>query len=457
MPDEAQSARLRRWQAVTVATLFTGYAGYYVCRSNLSVASPLLLDEYGPAGLTKAHIGDVVSVGVLFYAIGKLFNGIAAEYVGGKRIFLFGMFASIACTVLFALAPLIAEPLAGTASRFGLPVAVLLPFFVVWAANRFVQSMGWGGLVQIAACWFTANRMATVMGVLCMSYLLGDAVARLYLGAAVRAGLGWQGVFFTAAATLGFVGCVSLFTLKGRPGQLGLPEPPPPPGNVYGSDAGRENISLGKLLKPLLASFTFWLVCLMNVGLTLIRETFNFWTPTYLKEVVKLDPGTAGMASLVFPLLGAASALFAGWLVDRLNGRYGLVVVSSLAGLIVALGALAWLPLDGRTWLALALIGAVAFFLLAPYTFCSGVLAVKLGGQRGGSTAAGIIDTAGYLGATLAGSGIGRLAQYYGWGTAFAALAGVAAVTMLVAGVYALRTPTDAPPQVEPDPDVNVS
>ncbi|QJW97640.1 MFS transporter [Frigoriglobus tundricola] len=445
MPDEA--ARLRRWQLVTVATLFTGYAGYYVCRSNLSVVSPLLLDEYGAAGLTKAHIGDIASMGVLLYAIGKTLNGVAAEYVGGKRIFLLGMFASVACTVLFALAPLVAAPLGGVASGFGLPVAVLLPFLLVWAANRFVQSMGWGGLVQIAARWFPASRMATVMGVLCMSYLLGDAAARLYLGGLVTAGLGWRGVFLASAATLGAIGGVSLFVLKNRPAALGLPEPPPPPGNVYGADAGHAPVSLRELLGPLCSSFTFWLVCLMNVGLTLVRETFNLWNPTYLKEVVKLDAGTAGMASLVFPLVGAGAALLAGWLVDRLNGRYGLVVVSSLVGLIVALGLFAWLPLEGETGLALALICAVAFFLLAPYTFCSGVLAVKLGGQRGGATAAGIIDTAGYLGATLAGSGVGRIAQHYGWSTAFAALAGVAALTALVATVYALRTPPATAPE----------
>lgn len=453
MTDE--TARLRRWQSVTVATLFAGYAGYYVCRSNLSVASPLLLDEYGAAGLTKAHIGDVASIGVLFYAIGKLLNGVATEYVGGARIFLFGLFASVACTVLFALAPLVAGPLAGVASGLGLPVAVLLPFFAVWAANRFVQSMGWGGLVQITARWFTAARLATVMGVLSMSYLLGDAVARLFLGGVVHAGAGWQGVFYAAAATLGLIGLVSLFTLKGRPSAVGLPEPPPPPGNVYGSDTGHGRIPLGKLLGPLLGSFTFWLVCLMNVGLTLIRETFNLWNPTYLKEVVKLDAGTAGIASLVFPLAGAVSSVFAGWLVDRLNGRYGLVVVPSLVGLLITLGLFAWLPLEGRVWAAMALIAAVAFFLLAPYTFCSGVLAVRLGGQRGGAAAAGIIDTAGYLGATLAGSGVGRLAQHYGWGTAFAALAGVAAVTLLVAAVYALRTPTA--PAVETEDDANYS
>jgi OPA family glycerol-3-phosphate transporter-like MFS transporter len=296
--------------------------------------------------------------------------------------------------------------------------------------------MGWGGLVQIASRWFAHTRLATVMGILTMSYLLGDAIARLYLGAVVKAGLGWQGVFLTAAATLGFIGLIGLFTLKNRPGEVGLPEPPPPPGNVFGSDRGDTRIPLIKLLAPLLSSFTFWLVCLMNTGLTLIRETFNLWNPTYLTELFKLDPGTAGMASLVFPLIGTVSALGAGWLVDRTGGRFGPVVLPSLGVLMVLLGLLACLPADSEAWLALTLIGAVAFFLIAPYTFCSGVLAVRFGGQRGGATAAGIIDTAGYLGAVLAGSGIGRIAKAYGWGAAFGTLAGIAGVTLVVSAVY---------------------
>ncbi len=432
----SETDRLQRWQTITVATLCTGYAGYYICRSNLSIVTPLLLAEYGSAGLTKSHIGDVASVGVLFYAAGKLLNGIATEYIGGKWIFLFGMFASVACTILFALSPLFAGPFSTTADAFNLPVAILLPFIVLWSANRFVQSMGWGGLVHIASRWFSHTRLATVMGILTMSYLLGDAVARLYLGAVVKAGLGWQGVFLTAAATLGFIGLIGLFTLKNRPSEMGLPEPPPPPGNVFGDDRGDTRIPLLKLLTPLLSSFTFWLVCLMNAGLTLIRETFNQWNPTYLTEIVKLDAGTAGMASLVFPLIGTISALGAGWLVDRTGGRFGPVVLPSLLALVALLALLAWLPGEGQAWLALLLIGAVAFFLIAPYTFCSGVLAVKFGGQRAGATAAGIIDTAGYLGATMAGSGIGRIADAHGWGAAFGTLAGIAGLTLAVSAVY---------------------
>ena len=435
-------ARMRRWRAVTVGTLFTGYLGYYVCRSNLSVVTPLLLDEYAAEGLTKGMVGDVASVGVVAYAVGKSVNGLGADVLGGRRVFLFGIFASVVCTLLFTLAPAWAPSLEGVAGRLGLGAAVLLPMMLVWAANRFVQSMGWGGLVQVAARWTEPRHLGVVMGFLSMSYLAGDAVARLYLGALVQAGFGWREVFGFAALAFGLIGVWSLFALRGRPADVGLPEPPPPAGNVFG-DASARRLSLVELVTPLFTSRAFWLICGMNAGLTLIRETFNLWTPTYLRDAAGLTPGQAGMTSLVFPLTGGLSALFGGWAVDRAGGRYGVVLVPSLAGLVATLAVTAFLPAESlreefRAPVVLTLVVAAAFCLIGPYTFCSGVLAVKLGGQRGGSTSAGFIDTAGYLAAALAGSGVGRLADAHGWPAAFAALGGVAALTLLVALAYTL-------------------
>ena len=86
----------------------------------------------------------------------------------------------------------------------------------------------------------------------------------------------------------------------------------------------------------------------------------------------------------------------------------------------------------------MGLVCAAAFCLIGPYTFSAGVLAVKLGGPRGGATAAGLIDTAGYVAAALAGSGVGRVADARGWPAAFGALAGVAGLTVVVALAYTL-------------------
>src|SRR6516162_8144248 len=49
----AKTARLTHWRSLTLVLLVVGYAGYYLCRSNLSVASPLILREL-EAGGTRA-------------------------------------------------------------------------------------------------------------------------------------------------------------------------------------------------------------------------------------------------------------------------------------------------------------------------------------------------------------------------------------------------------------------
>ena len=263
--------RLRRWQAVTVATLFTGYAGYYVCRSVLPVASNQMIAD--PAlGLDKVGYGRLVAVGIYVYVVGKLCNGVLTEYVGGRVAFLAGMVLSAACVAAFGLA------------------GGLTAFLVLWAANRFVQSAGWVALVQITGRWFRPGSLATVMGVLCLSYLFGDALARLYLGAFARVRVGWRELFFIAAGTVAVLALVGSVALRSSPKALGLPEPPPPPGNVFGDGAsGDSRLPLGRLLRPLLASPMFWLVCLMNAGLTAVRETFNAWTPLYLEQGVGLS------------------------------------------------------------------------------------------------------------------------------------------------------------------------
>jgi OPA family glycerol-3-phosphate transporter-like MFS transporter len=414
-----ETARLQRWQSVTVATLFTGYAGYYVCRSVLPVASNGMMND--PAsGIDEAVYGRFVAVGIYLYAIGKLVTGVSAEYFGGRVAFLLGM--SLSAVLVLA---------------FGLTTGIGA-MIVLWGANRFVQSVGWVGLVKIVGRWFTPTRLATVMGVLSLSYLFGDALARVYLGAFVKSGLGWRDLFFVAAATVAVLGLISLVTLRGSPRELNLPEPPPPARNLFGeADRGRGRVPLRQLLGPLFASRLFWLVCAMNMGLTAIRETFNAWTPRYLEKGVGLSPDDVGIFSALFPLCGAAAALLAGWGADRLGGRFGRLIVPLAALTTIALGVFTNIDLHGRPVLALALIGVVALCVMGPYTFCSGVLALNLGGQRAGGASTGIIDALGYLcGAIISGEVAGRLVKHYGFAPLLDALFWLGVVTLAVGVVY---------------------
>jgi OPA family glycerol-3-phosphate transporter-like MFS transporter len=126
-------SRRERWQILTTATLLVGYAGYYLCRSNLSVVAPELVRELGSSGVDRTGLGLIVSAGILAYAVGKVLNGLWSDFLGGRKAFVGGMVASGLATVAFGLSS-------------------ALPAFVgIWMANRFIQSVGWGALVKIAA------------------------------------------------------------------------------------------------------------------------------------------------------------------------------------------------------------------------------------------------------------------------------------------------------------------
>jgi OPA family glycerol-3-phosphate transporter-like MFS transporter len=415
---------LRRRQIMTVGLMVLGYAGYYLCRSHYSVALPLLIADLRRQGMdpgyAKVRLGAIVSLGTLAYALGKPFAGGLADFLGGRRNFLLGMAGAIGFTVMFALGG-------------ALPI-----FTMAWFGNRLLQSLGWGGLIKITSRWFAASTYGTVMGILSLSFLFGDAAARAFLGTLIDLGLGWRGVFLVAAGVLSALFVVNVWLLRESPGELGLPEPPTTPANVYG-EGGFEAKPPGlrELLAPLLRSPAFWLTCVLSLGLTLLRETFNNWVPTYFKEGVGLSPGRAAVMSALFPLFGGVSVLLAGFLGDRL-GRGGRAMII-LGGLLLAGGALMGLggiDFGGSRTLPIALVALVAFLLLGPYSYLAGAIALDFGGKRGGATASGIIDFVGYLGGILAGEGVARLTLKYGWGGAFGVLAQIAWVSAAVAGVF---------------------
>jgi OPA family glycerol-3-phosphate transporter-like MFS transporter len=435
--EERVERRLAFWQTVTAGTLLVGYAGYYVCRSDLSVASPLILRDLGGVGIDKRALGLVTSVGIFAYAVGKVVNGVLGDFLGGRALFLLGMAGSILATAWF-----------GASAGLG-------AFVLAWAVNRFVQSAGWGGLVKVASHWFPPERSGTIMGVLSLSFLFGDAVVRVLLGALIERGFSWRGVFGGAALVLAVIAAASALLLRSDPGTLGLPAPAAPRTSVFASGSGGESRPRGRreLLLPFLRRPDFYYVCLLSLGLTLIRETFNAWTPTFLVETFHMSQAAAASRSALFPFFGGISVLFVGALSDRFGGTNRVRV--ALPFLLLSTGALALLarplaPSDAG-W-GLFLVGASAFLLIGPYTLLAGAIAIDLGGQSGSATAAGFIDSAGYLGGTLAGYTVGAVVEQHGWGQAFSVLAVIAALTTVVAFAYCRSSAPTGSPALEASP-----
>jgi len=418
-------AALRLAQLRTIALLFGGYAACYYCRADLSVATPLLVEEFGRHGVGHSEalirMGSLSSLGVLAYAFGKLFLTGLGDYWGGRRNFLIGVGGAAAFTLLFA-------------------GAGALPLFTIaWLGNRLTQSVGWAGLIKVSSRWFNYSSYGSIAGLLSISYLVGDALARQQMGVLIERGYGWRALFLFAAIAAGAMLLANLLWLRESRVEAGYSEPTPNPLSLFAATELRP-ASLRALLLPLLRSRAFLLVCLLSFACTIIRETFNTWTPMYLRDHLGYSTSHAAAMSALFPGVGTVSVLLAGWLSDRLglSGRslllfLGLTATAAALLLLMSLRPGAALPL-----LPLIAIGLVAFCLLGPYSYLGGAFALDFGGRQASATASGIIDGIGYLGGVLAGDTVARVAVAFGWDGVFVTLAVVSATAAACAGALHL-------------------
>ncbi len=238
-------------QALVVALLFSGYACYYFCRSDLSVAMPMLTEELKRGGMSAdaamIRLGAIASFGVMAYAAGKFVLGAMGDLWGGRRSFLGGLAGAVLFTILFTLGG-------------GLPV-----FTIAWIGNRLVQSGGWAGLVKVCSQWFSYKAYGAVIGILSLSFLIGDAVAREWMGWLIARGYGWRSLFYLAAGVSAIVLAANLLLLKESRTAMGFSEPEVNPLNVFKTQPDTQG-GPKALLMPLLSDRGF-LDCLFPIAL----------------------------------------------------------------------------------------------------------------------------------------------------------------------------------------------
>jgi sugar phosphate permease len=324
---------------------------------------------------------------------------------------------------------------------FGAGSGTLAFFLIAWTMNRASQSVGWGSMVSIVGRWFPAREYGRAMGLASVSYQLGGVIAMLFAGVLLAWGAGWRELFWIPAIVLAGIGLIIRPFIWQSPREAGFPGEsaegglPASPTALAASQPAEPVPGFVARVALVARNPGFLVMVLLSFVLTLLRECFTLWMPAYFSDL----GATASMAafkSSLFPLLGCAGTLFAGWYSDRVSrGRRGPVLAIFLLGLALSLGGMAFT--HDRN-LGLGLVGLAGFFLLGPYSMVGGgVVALDLGGPRAAATAAGILDSVGYLAATLAGFGVAQLVTARGWNFAFAVMTGLAAASFVLALVAA--------------------
>lgn len=398
-------------QRKTFAVTWITYAGFYLCRKNLSIALPLLA---GVAGFGSVQLANIVFGYSLLYAVGQFGFGFLSDRIGPKRVVGAGLLLIVGSNVLMGMHA---------------SVTWLLLFACL---NGVGQSTGWSGLVKTMANWFNAENRGVVMAWWGTNYVLGGFLATAFATWAVSPQaplpqLGWARGFLFPALLLATV--LPLFFL------MVTDSPAPTAKNADEGSGPRQAMPRRTSwadFRLLLCKPALWAIGISYFFLELCRYALMFWLPYYMVRKLHYGVQAAGYLSSLYELVGIGGALLAGYVSDRFNqSRRAPVTVTMLGGLgLVMLFQPAFVH-AGFAGLGVA-ISLAGFLSYGPDTLLSGAAAQDVGEVHGAATASGLIDGIGHLGAIASPYLVILVSERYGWDRLFLIFAGTAFLAGLV-------------------------
>lgn len=404
----------RSWRWRIFAVTWLAYAGFYLCRKNLSVTVPLLSADLGYSNLQLANIFFGYS---LLYALGQFGFGVLADRFGSRLIVTLGLLVAVVSNLMMGFAT-------------SLVVLTLLA-----CLNGAGQSAGWPGLVKTMASWFRHRERGVVMAWWTTNYVIGGFVGTIFATYVVTSrwlfpGLGWHRGFWVPAVALSAVTVVFAALVRNRPSDAGLPaivaiedEPRPAPGRV---SCEHPFLETARTYVRMLGDPEVWTVAVGALFSKVIRYSFLFWLPLYLTQKLKYGAGEAGYTSSLFELAGFGGALVGGYFSDRFMQSRRLPVAAMM---MWGLAGACWLH---PTLAGLGHVGVAASVCLigimnyGPDTLLQGAASQDVGARWGVGKASGFVDGVSSVGQLFSSYLVGYIAQNYGWDYLFHVFVGLA-------------------------------
>jgi MFS transporter, OPA family, sugar phosphate sensor protein UhpC len=396
---------LNRWRLRIFALTWLAYAGFYLCRKNLSVLMPVL---QGDLGISKLDLANIVFAYSLAYALGQFVSGVLADRYGPRTVVTAGLLLSIGSNVAMGFSP------------------VVLALFVLGILNGAGQSAGWPGLVKNMATWFRPEERGVVMAWWTTNYVLGGFLATIIAtfiisNAMPLPGARWQHGFWIPALLLCGVTIVFALFTRDRPEDAGLPAIVPeesaasPVATHEQKSPANDGVSFWEVMKRP----AVWITGITAFLLKVIRYSFLFWLPLYMTDHLSYSTERAGYASSVFELVGFLGALLAGYASDKLfRARRFPVVTIMMTGLGLVCLVHPLLAARGLGWnlVGIALIG---IFTYGPDTLMQGAASQDAGLGGGAASAAGIICGIASLGQLVSPYLVAIAVDRLGWDALF--------------------------------------
>lgn len=393
------SKTIANWQKKMFWLMWITYASFYLCRVNISIAMPKIMEEYG---LTKSEMGLILSSLFLLYAIGQFINGQLGDKLNSRKIITLGLLSSAILNVVF-----------------GFNTGILFIMVIIWGLNGYFQSMGWGPTVKAMANWFPVKTRGRISGLLGTSYIIGGAFSWFLAGTIIKY-FNWRYVFWFPSIFCILIAIHWYIRARNAPEEVGLP-------TLEEQEKGFENRNIRKdnhigfrnTLKITLLNPSIWFAGFALFGLNIVRYGFMSWAPTFMFEEQGATISLAAYKAIAFPLAGGLGAVFAGWMSDKVfKSRRAPVAFIML--ILLAIFSYFFKICPSDNWLlSLIILLFIGFFTFGPHILLVAALPADLGTRKAASSVTGFIDGMGYLGAGLTGVGTGYLVDKFGWDAGF--------------------------------------
>ncbi len=399
LPEITDTAAIKKnyryWRTRIFYSMYIGYSFYYFTRKSFTFITPTLSADLG---LTKDHLGWLVSILSLTYGISRFTSGILCDRSNPRYFMAIGLILTGVCNLLF-----------GFSSSFVL-------FAIFWGLNGWFQGWGWPACAKQLTFWFSRTERGTWWSASTTSHTVGGFLIA-YLAAYCAKWYGWRyGMFVPGILSIG-IGFWLLNRLRDVPQSLGLPCIEKFKGEVVeeGKKESTAILSVKEILfKHVLNNKYVWILALSYFFVYLVRTAVNDWGTLYLVEMKGY--GNIGAAACVswFEVGGFFGMLVAGWGSDYwFDGKRAPVIILTSIGLSFAIYALWFVQADDLilTSFVMALIG---FLVFGPQMLV-GLAAAEFVDKKAASTSNGFAGLCANLGSVVAGYPLLKIADLWGW------------------------------------------
>ena len=410
LPDAAVDITYRRYRRQVFAGIFIGYAGYYLVRNNLALAIPDILQEHPE--YTYEQLGRALTGLSVSYGVSKFLMGSVSDRSNPKYFLPLGLLLSAA--IIFA------------SGVFKTIYASLAAVIFMQTLNGWVQGMGWPPAGKTMVHWFSTRERGLIVSSWNISHNVGGAlVAQLALVGVMLFG-DWGAKFYFNALVAAAIAIIAFLLLHDTPQSRGLPpieqhrQDFPPD---YSADHER-NFSYREIfVEHVLNNRYLWAIAVANAFVYFVRYGVVNWIPTYLQRAKGFSFNESSLAWALYEYAAIPGTLACGWMSDRVfKGRRAPATILFMALTLVAV-VVYWLNRTGPLWIDYAALIAIGFLIYGPIMII-GLHALDLVPKKAAGTAAGFTGFFGYVfGSASAGTGVGWIADRWGWNGVFVTMA----------------------------------